>query len=53
MKMTLAYLPEEEERAAVVLAALLRAFPDTKVKKSNAHPPFRHIYLSTPKLAKT
>ncbi|WP_302659115.1 hypothetical protein [uncultured Dysosmobacter sp.] len=49
MKITFAYLPEEQEEAAAGVAALLQLRPRMKVRKSDAHPPFKHIYLSVPK----
>lgn len=52
MKITFAYLPAEEQEAAADLAALRQLHPGMKVRKSNAHPPFRHIYLTTTKPAK-
>ena len=47
MKLKLTYIPEEENRAAAVLAALLRRFPGARVRRSHRHPPFKHIYLTT------
>ena len=52
MKITFAYLPAEEQEAAADLAALRQLHPGMKVRKSNAHPPFRHIYLTTTKPTK-
>jgi len=46
-KITIAYLPEDEPEAAAALAALRRLNPDAKVRKSDRHPPFLHIYLTT------
>jgi len=48
-KITIAYLPEEKEGAAAVLAAFLRIYPGAKVRKSDLHPPFLHTYLTTKK----
>lgn len=47
MKFKISYLPEEEQEAAADLAALRSRHPGAKVHKSDAHPPFRHIYLTT------
>ena len=47
MKITIAHLPEEEQEAAADLAALRQLHPGIKVRKSDAHPPFKHIYLTT------
>lgn len=52
MKITIAYLPEEQEESAADLAALQRLHPRMKVRKSDAHPPFKHIYVTIPKPAK-
>lgn len=49
MKITIAYLPEEEPEAAAGVAALRQLHSRLKVRKSDAHPPFRHIYLTTTK----
>jgi len=53
MKITIAYLPEEQEEAAADLAALQRLHPRLKVRKSDRHEPFKHIYVTIPKPAKT
>jgi len=52
VKVKVTYLPEEEEEAAADLAALLRLHPGAKVRKSDAHPPYKHIYLTSRKPAK-
>ena len=52
MKITFAYLPEEQEEAAADVAALRQLHPRLKVRKSDAHPPFKHIYLTIPKPSK-
>lgn len=49
MKITLAYLPAEDEEAAAVLAALLRLHPSAKLRKSDRHAPFLHIYMTVGK----
>ena len=46
MKISIAHLPEEQEKAAGTLAALLHLHPGAKVRKSDRHPPFKHIYLT-------
>lgn len=53
MKITLAYLPEEQEEAYADLAVLRRLHPRMKVRKSDAYPPFKHIYLTMKKPNKT
>ena len=51
MKITIAYIPEEEQEAAADLAALRQLHPRAKVRKSEAHPHFKHIYLTATKPA--
>lgn len=48
MKWKCTYQPEEKEKAAADLAALLRRHPGAKVKKSDSRPPFMHIYVTVP-----
>lgn len=50
MKVTVAYTPDEWETAANAVAVLRQLYPDIKVRKSERHPPFKHIYLTTKKL---
>ena len=52
MKITIAYLPVEDQEAADIQAAILRRFPGAKIHKSEAHPPYKHTYLTTKKPAK-
>ena len=42
------YQPEEKEEAAADLAVLLQRHPGAKVRKSDRHPPFMHIYVTVP-----
>lgn len=49
MKITIAYIPEEQKEAAAVLAALRPLMAWEKVRKSDRHPHFSHIYLTTRK----
>lgn len=49
MKITIAYTEESNADAAASVAALKEVLPGAKVKKSEKHPPFKHIYLTTPK----
>lgn len=46
MKITLAYIPDEEETATATVAVLRQLHPGAKVRKSDRHPPFKHIYLT-------
>lgn len=52
MKITIAYLAEEKVEAATIVAVLRRLHPDIKVRKSDTHKPFLHIYLTTTKTGK-
>ncbi len=52
MKVTIAHTAEEQEEADTVLSALRRLHPDGKVRKSDRHPPFLHLYLTTKKPGK-
>ena len=49
MKITIAYIPDEQETVTTSVAVLRHIFPDIKVRKSERHPPFKHIYLTTKK----
>lgn len=49
MKITIAYIPDEEQTVTISVAALRRISPSMKVRKSERHPPFKHIYLTTKK----
>ena len=48
MKYKISFFPDEAEEAAADLAILLRRHLSAKVKRSDAHPPFKHIYLVVP-----
>lgn len=48
MKIIVAYLPEEEREADLICRFVHRLCPG-KVRKSDRHPPFKHIYLTTKK----
>ena len=41
MKITIAYIPDEEEAVTTSVAALRRIFPDIRTRKSDRHPPFK------------
>lgn len=49
MKLKISYEAEEEKEAAATVAAFLRLHPGAKVRKSDRHAPFKHIYLTTKK----
>lgn len=51
MKITIAYLPEEQQKANTLLLflqSLLSGSVD-RVRESDRNPPFKHIYLTTRK----
>jgi len=52
MKITIAYIPEEEAAALADLETLRRLHPAGRVHKKEAHPPFKHLYLTTKKPGK-
>ena len=52
MKITIAYTAEEEKHAYVALTLLRSYLPDVRVRKSERHAPYFHLYLTTKK-AKT
>lgn len=47
MKIKIAYLPHEERRAAAVLSAVLRICKGAGVRKSERHPPYTHLYVTS------
>ena len=47
MKISIAYLPEEEREAGRAVSALLQLHPGARIHKSEAHPPFKHTYVTT------
>lgn len=46
MKVTIAYTKQEEKAAEEVLALVCGKLPQLRVKKSDLHAPFLHIYIS-------
>lgn len=46
MKITIAYIAEEERAAGEALAALLQLYPGGKVRKSDRYAPIKHLYLT-------
>ncbi len=46
MKITLAYLPAEEQEAVATAAAFQHLHPGAKIRKSDRNPPFKHLYLT-------
>ena len=49
MKTTITYLPEEEREAHIIHIFSQSLLDNVKVRKSDRHPPFKHIYLTTKK----
>ncbi len=49
MKINITYLPEEELKADLINRFVQGLLPIEKVRKSDRHPPFKHIYLTTKK----
>ena len=49
MKITISYLPEEEREAHIIHIFSQSLLDNVKVRKSDRHPPFKHIYLTTKK----
>lgn len=51
MKITIAYLPEEQQKANNLLHFLQSFLADSmdRVRESDRHAPFKHIYLTTRK----
>lgn len=52
MKWKGTYIPEEEDDIQGVVAYFKKKYPCIKVRESNAHPPFKHIYLTARKPGK-
>ncbi len=46
MKVTLAYQQPEAPAAARLIAWIRSEYPGVKVRKSERHPPFIHMYLT-------
>lgn len=53
MKITIAYTEDEERDACSAARQLLRLFPAIRVHKSEHHPPYKHIYMTTKKAGST
>lgn len=49
LKIAIAYLPGEEQKAAAIESFIKELSPGVKVRKSDRHAPYMHIYLSTKK----
>lgn len=49
MKGKISYEAWEEVDVAAIVAFMRRQFPGIKVHKSDNHPPYKHLYLTTRK----
>lgn len=49
MKITIAYLPGEDRRAAQIRDIVKGIDPGAKVRESDRHAPYTHIYITTRK----
>lgn len=49
MKITIAHLPGEEREANLIARFASHLCAPVKVRKSETHPPFKHIYVTTKK----
>lgn len=49
MKVTIAYLPGEEREADILRRAACSMLDVEKVRESDRHAPYRHIYIATRK----
>lgn len=47
MKVTIAYLPGEERTANILKAFAKGLMDNAKVRESDRHAPYKHIYLAT------
>lgn len=46
MKITIAYRADETPAAQAVAADIRRLLPAVKVRESDRHPPFKHVYMT-------
>jgi len=53
MKITIAYGPGEEQAAVLIQRFADNLLGGPRVHKSDRHPPFRHIYMTTKREAST
>lgn len=52
MKITIAYQADETSAAQAVAADIRRLLPAVKVRESDRHPPFKHVYMTVKKSVK-
>ena len=48
MKITIAYTAENEKKATAIMEGIKRICPEVKIRTSDRHSPYKHIYLSFP-----
>ena len=46
MKIRICYQADETENADALAADIRKLLPNASVKRSDRHPPYRHIYIS-------
>ena len=46
MKIRICYQASEAKRADALAADIKRRLPNASVKRSDRHPPYRHLYIS-------
>ena len=46
MKIKISYTADETENADALEADIRKRLPNASVKRSDRHPPYRHIYIS-------
>ena len=46
MKVKISYTVDETENADALAADIKKRLPNASVKRSERHPPYRHIYIS-------
>ena len=46
MKVKISYTADETENADALAADIKKRLPNASVKRSDRHPPYRHLYIS-------
>lgn len=46
MKIKISYTADETENADALAADIRKRLPNASVKRSDRHPPYRHLYIS-------
>lgn len=52
MKIQISYAAGEEQRAEAVKNSIVKSLCGVRIKKSDLHPPFKHIYITDGKKPK-